>query len=154
MQIDSVNEHDLVWRELENNIRVTQFTSSNADKSKIYVKKFDALKKDSQRNITIFLLHDVGQYHGRFISFINWTRNRYPGISFVAMDFVGHGLSSGTRGHIENFENIVKDFLFLISNSEKNADDNEKWMILGHGLGGLVALDLINRYQEIIEKKS
>lgn len=153
MQIDQENEHRLVWRKLENNILVTQFTSANADKSKVYVKRFDALKKDAHKNTTIFLLHDVGQYHGRFLSFINWTRNRYPGISFVAMDFVGHGLSSGTRGHIENFETLVKDLLFLVSNTEKNSDKNEKWMILGHGLGGLVALDLINRYQEIVEKK-
>lgn len=153
MQIDSENEHALVWKKLENNILVTQFLSANADKSKVYVKRFDALKKDPKRNITIFLLHDVGQYHGRFLSYINWTRNRYPGISFVAMDFIGHGLSSGTRGHIENFESVVKDLCFLVENTEKNSDENGKWIIMGHGLGGLVALDLINRYQDIIENK-
>ncbi|RPJ75251.1 MAG: alpha/beta hydrolase, partial [Alphaproteobacteria bacterium] len=62
-------------------------------------------------------------------------------------------LSSGTRGHIENFESVVKDLFFLVDNSQKNSDENEKWIILGHGLGGLVTLDLINRYQELIENK-
>jgi len=156
MQTNAHNECNLIWKKLENNILVTQFTSSSDSSSKIYVKRFEALKKDPHRNITIFLLHDVGQYHGRYLSFINWTRNRHPGISFVAMDFVGHGLSSGTRGHVKKFESLVDDVFFLLNHTDKNVDevDNvEQWMILGQGLGGLVALDLINRYQEVIEKK-
>lgn len=156
MQTNPHNECNLIWKKLENNILVTHFTSASDSSSKIYVKRFEALKKDPHRNMTIFLLHDVGQYHGRYLSFINWTRNRYPGISFVAMDFVGHGLSSGTRGHVKKFESLVDDVFFLLNHTDKNVDevDNvEQWMILGQGLGGLVALDLINRYQEVIEKK-
>lgn len=156
MQTNPHNECNLIWKKLENNILVTQFTSASDSSSKIYVKRFEALKKDPHRNMTIFLLHDIGQYHGRYLSFINWTRNRHPGISFVAMDFVGHGLSSGTRGHVKKFESLVDDVFFLLNHTDKNVDevDNvEQWMILGQGLGGLVALDLINRYQEVIEKK-
>lgn len=153
MQTNPHNECNLIWKKLENNILVTQFTSASDSSSKIYVKRFEALKKDAHRNITIFLLHDVGQYHGRYLSFINWTRNRHPGISFVAMDFVGHGLSSGTRGHVKKFESLVDDVLFLLNHTDKNVDEHEQWMILGQGLGGLVALDLINRYQEVIEKQ-
>lgn len=153
MQINPHNECNLIWKKLENNILVTQFTSASDGSSKIYVKRFEALKKDPYRNITIFLLHDVGQYHGRYLSFINWTRNRHPGISFVAIDFVGHGLSSGTRGHVKKFESLVEDVLFLLNHTDKNVDEHEQWMILGQGLGGLVALDLINRYQEVIEKQ-
>lgn len=156
MQTNPHNECNLIWKKLENNILVTQFTSTSDSSSKIYVKRFEALKKDPHRNITIFLLHDVGQYHGRYLSFINWTRNRHPGISFVAMDFVGHGLSSGTRGHVKKFESLVDDVFFLMNHTDKKVDEvdsAEQWMILGQGLGGLVALDLINRYQEVIEKK-
>lgn len=156
MQTNPHNECNLIWKKLENNILVTQFTSASDSSSKIYVKRFEALKKDPHRNMTIFLLHDVGQYHGRYLSFINWTRNRHPGISFVALDFVGHGLSSGTRGHVKKFESLVDDVFFLLNHTDKNVDEVgnvEQWMILGQGLGGLVALDLINRYQEVIEKK-
>lgn len=153
MQPESINRQALAWKKLENNIRVTQFISASTGKDKVYVKRFDALKKDPHRNITIFLLHDVGQYHGRFLSFINWTRNRHPGISFVAMDFVGHGLSSGTRGHIQGFETLVEDFLFLLNHSDRNSDAHEKWLIMGQGLGGLVALDLVNRHPELVEQK-
>lgn len=153
MQTEINHERILVWKKLENNIQVTQFNSASSGRGKVYVKRFEALRKDPQIHTTIFLLHDVGQYHGRFLSFINWTRNRCPGISFVAMDFVGHGLSSGTRGHVESFDVLVKDFLYLLQHSQKSSEHTnvEKWIILGQGLGGLVGLDLINRYPEMVE---
>lgn len=146
-------EQNILWGKIEDNIQVSYFTSSNSEKSKIYVKRFDSFKIDPNNNITIFLLHDICQYHGRFLAFINWTRKNYPGISFVAVDYLGHGLSSGTRGHVDNFENLVDDALFIINKITINKEKDEKCIILGHGLGGLVALDLINRYQNEIEKR-
>jgi lysophospholipase len=153
MQTNVNRERNLIWKQLENNIQVTQFTSTSNGGSKVYIKKFNALKNDPQKKVTIFLLHDICQYHGRFLSFIDWTRENHPGISFVAMDFVGHGLSSGTRGHIDDFEDLVNDSLVLLQEVLKKEDENEKWLILGQGLGGLVALDLINRHQDLVEKK-
>lgn len=151
MLTDSSGENFLFWKKLDNNIQVAQFKSTANNGSKVYVKKFNALKSEPGKNITIFLLHDLGQYHGRYLAFINWVRALYPGISFVAMDFIGHGLSSGTRGHLESFNGLVSDFLLLLNHSTKAAD--EKWIVLGHGLGGLVALDLLNRFQEKIEDR-
>lgn len=152
MQTKENSELSFIWKKLENNIQVAQFHSASAEGSKVYVKKFEALVIDPEKNITLFLLHDVGQYHGRYLSFIEWSREHYPYITFIAMDFVGHGLSSGTRGHIGNFECLVLDFLFLINRCEKTSE-KETWIVVGQGLGGLVALDLANRYQEVVEKK-
>jgi alpha-beta hydrolase superfamily lysophospholipase len=154
MQNENSHELKTLWKKLENNISVTHFTSnvsSGEIGSQVYVKRYEALKKDPKKNITVFLLHDIGQYHARFHHFINWTRNRNPGISFIAMDFVGHGLSSGTRGHFEKFDQLVSDFLYLLTIIEKNHSSNEKWVVLGHGMGGLVALDLLNRFQLTVE---
>lgn len=157
MLTDQIENNLLIWKKLGNNISITSFTSSagtaECSGSRVYAKKFEALKKDPQKNITIFLLHDIGQYHGRFLSFINWTRSRNPGVSFIAMDFVGHGLSSGTRGHFEKFEHLVGDFLNLINQTEKKNDEFEKWILAGTGLGGLVALDLLNRHQDTVDQK-
>jgi alpha-beta hydrolase superfamily lysophospholipase len=145
------------WKNLENKISVAQYPSTELingiSAGQIYIKKHDALKKDPARNITIFLLHDLGQYHGRYNYFINWTRLNIPGISFVAIDFVGHGLSSGTRGHFEHFDSLVTDVLELVTGKIKNNTQNEKWLIMGHGLGGIVALDLLNRFQSKIRNK-
>ena len=157
MQTEIKIEQNLKWNILENNISVTHFTSSAPSRGfgsgQVYVKKFAALKEDPNKKITVFLLHDIGQYHGRFQQLINWTRNKNPGVSFVAMDFVGHGLSSGTRGHFNKFENLVNDFLYLLTMTEKDHAQNEKWIVLGHGMGGLVALDLLNRIQLTTENK-
>jgi alpha-beta hydrolase superfamily lysophospholipase len=67
------------------------------------------------------------------------------------MDFVGHGLSSGTRGHFKSFDCLVNDFLNLLIQMKKDSNKNEKWIVLGHGMGGLVALDLLNRFQFAFE---
>lgn len=151
MQIEKSQEETLSWKKLDNNIYATHFLSRATElgykPSQIYVKKFEATKKDPKKNITIILLHDICQYHGRFQHFINWMREHNPGVSFIAMDFQGHGLSSGTRGHFFKFNHLATDLYYLLDQLEKNNDELEKWIVLGHGLGGMVALDLLSRFQ-------
>jgi alpha-beta hydrolase superfamily lysophospholipase len=157
MQTEKLTEQTILWKKLENNISVTHFSSSaptnGSSSSQVYVKRYKALTIDPRKKITVFLLHDIGQYHGRFKHLIDWTRARNPGVSFVAMDFIGHGLSSGTRGHFDKFDHLVNDFLHLLKSMEKDLAGNEKWMVLGHGLGGLVALDLLNRVPSAAENR-
>lgn len=157
MQTEKLQEQKKLWKKLENNISITHFSSSastsGSSSSQVYVKRYEPLNIDPKKKITIFLLHDIGQYHGRFNSLINWTRAKNPGVSFVAMDFVGHGLSSGTRGHFDKFSHLVNDFLHLLKMMEKDLAGNEKWIILGHGVGGLVALDLLNRVPGAAENR-
>ena len=158
MQSELALEKKLIWTKLEDNIFVTQFAATfpGDSSARIYVKRFDALKSNKHHR-TVFLLHDLGQYHGRFQAMIDWYRQNHPEISFVAMDFRGHGLSSGTRGHFEKFDYLVNDFLYLLNQIEKSGAQsgklNDKWILLGHGLGGLVALDLLNRFQESVEDR-
>ena len=151
MQNEELAGPILLWEKIGHKIYSTHFSSTNKcngfANSQVYVKRYEAINNDPQKNITIFLLHDIGQYHGRFQDLINWTRTKNPGVSFIAMDFVGHGLSSGTRGHLEKFDHLVNDFLYLLRTLEKDHANNEKWIILGHGMGGLVALDTLDRFQ-------
>ncbi len=160
MQTEKTPNQTIHWKKLDNKISAGHFTSSDSsagrsgfNSSQIYVKKYEALKSDVEKEITIFLLHDIGQHHGRFHSFVEWMRENNPGINFIAMDFVGHGLSSGTRGHFEKFDSLVNDFHHLLMQLEKNKQKKEKWIVLGHGMGGLVALDLMNRFQDSVEHK-
>lgn len=145
------------WKKLDENITVGHFLSSNTtpgyNPSQLYVKKIEALEKNSKNAITLFLLHDIGQHHGRFDSLIEWIKQRNSNVTFVSMDFVGHGLSSGTRGHFEQFDYLVNDFHYLLEQFTKKVDQQEKWFVLGHGMGGLVALDLLNRFQDSVENK-
>ncbi len=147
----------MAWKKLENGISVGHFNSVDSipgfNCSQVYVKKIEAIDKNPEKAVTLFLLHDIGQYHGRFQSFIEWMRQRNPYVTFVCMDFVGHGLSSGTRGHFEQFDSLVNDFHYLLEQFYKTKENGERWILLGHGMGGLVALDLMNRFQDSVEDK-
>ena len=141
----------LLWKKIAHKISATHFSSTVSltgnNSTQVYVKKYEALTNNSEGKLTVFLLHDIGQYHGRFEQMIKWIQERNSSVIFIAMDFAGHGLSSGTRGHFENIDQLVNDFLFLLRTYKKDHSNNEKMMVLGHGLGGLVALDSIKRLQ-------
>jgi alpha-beta hydrolase superfamily lysophospholipase len=143
------NEELLKWKELSGGTSVTHFTSSFSNQQ-IYLKKIKAHKK-SKNPLTIFLFHDLASYHGRFYGLINWFKSHHPDVSFVMMDFLGHGLSSGTRGHIEEFNHLVNDVAFVFK--AMNKDPDERWIALGQGLGALSLLDLMNRFDENLKNK-
>jgi acylglycerol lipase len=146
MKTDNLN-----WEEIATNVFISQFDScsslDNLSKNKIYVKKIESKIKSVDKKITVFLSHDIGQHHGRFKKFVDWTIENNSGVSFISMDFIGHGLSSGTRGHFDKIDYLAEDLFKLTQLLDKDEDGSEKWIILGHGLGGLVALDLMNRFE-------
>lgn len=148
MQSNLDNEK-IKWNELSSGVSVAQF-SSKLTHQQIYVKKISAEKK-SKKPITVFLFHDLASYHGRFLHFIKWFKSHFPEVSFIMMDFLGHGLSSGTRGHIENFDELVQDVAKLFRMILKDSD--ESWIALGHGVGALSLLDLINRCDDSVKSK-
>ena len=147
--MQSSKNEELKWKELSGGTSVTHF-SSFLPNQQIYLKKIKAHKK-SKNPVTIFLFHDLGSYHGRFYSLMNWFKIHHPEVNFVMMDFLGHGLSSGTRGHIEGFDHLVNDVAFVFRTLTK--DPGERWIALGQGLGALSLLDLVNRYDESIKNK-
>jgi alpha-beta hydrolase superfamily lysophospholipase len=134
--------NSLNWKVINPSTSIAHFSSAQ-DGQQIYVKKWHA-KAVSNNEKVVFLFHDICQYHGRFESFIHWIQENDESISFVAMDFVGHGLSSGTRAHFDEFDVLVKDIFYLLNTEDKK--ENQEWIILAHGLGGLGILDLVNKY--------
>jgi alpha-beta hydrolase superfamily lysophospholipase len=143
------NSEILKWKELSGGTSVTHF-SSFLPNQQIYLKKIKA-HKESKNPVTIFLFHDLASYHGRFYNLMNWFKAHHPYVNFVMMDFLGHGLSSGTRGHIEHFSHLVNDVAHVFRIMEK--ESNEKWIALGQGIGALSLLDLVNRFDDSIKNK-
>lgn len=142
-------ENNINWEKINDQLSIAHFISAQ-DKQRIYLKKWHA-KVASESEKVIFLFHDICQYHGRFESMVKWCQEKNPNISFIAMDFVGHGLSSGTRGHFDEFDFLVQDIFRLLDKEQKLS--HSKWFILAHGLGGLGILDLLNRYPSRFAKK-
>ena len=142
-------QNKLDWKNIKDRESIAHFLSAQ-DNQLIYIKKWHA-KSSTKNEKVIFLFHDLCQHHRRFEALVNWIQEKDHTISFIAMDFVGHGLSSGTRGHFDEFNFLVKDIFYLLEQEEKN--ENQQWFLLAHGLGGLSLLDLVNRYPtQFVEK--
>lgn len=93
----------------------------------------------------LVIAHGLGEHSGRYGNIID--RLKGAGISIYALEHRGHGRSGGKRGHIDSFMDYIYD-LKLYMNFVK--DDNRKLplILLGHSLGGLIALKYALTYPE------
>lgn len=91
---------------------------------------------------TIVVVHGLGEHSGRYAEFAE--RMAGYGMSTFAMDLRGHGLSDGRRGHVPSFDVFLQELDRFRREVEGLADFHVPMFLLGHSLGGLVAL----RYQE------
>lgn len=84
----------------------------------------------------IFLLHGFGDHSGRYAHVAEWAVAR--GLALWALDQRGHGGSPGPRGHIARFAQYLADVAALRRRAA--AERPAPQLLLGHSLGGLVAL--------------
>ncbi|KAF3786385.1 Caffeoylshikimate esterase [Nymphaea thermarum] len=69
------------------------------------------------------------------------TRLAEAGMAAYGMDYEGHGRSSGLRGYIPNFDEVVGDcWDFYTSIIERKENKNKMRFLLGESMGGAVAL--------------
>ncbi len=97
----------------------------------------------------LVVAHGLGEHSGRYNNIFD--RFVPSGISIWALDFCGHGRSQGKRGHIDAFEQYTLDLKRLVGLSRESAPDGTKVFLLGHSLGGLIALNYTERYSDTID---
>ena len=90
----------------------------------------------------IVLVHGLGEHSARYAEF--GERMAGFGIATFAMDLRGHGLSEGRRGHVPSFDIFLQELDRFRREVEGLANVSVPLFLLGHSLGGLIAL----RYQE------
>lgn len=83
------------------------------------------------------IVHGLGEHAGRYSRLAETLFAR--GISTYAADLRGHGVSGGRRGHVDRFADYLGDF----ERVREATPDPTPEFLLGHSLGGLVALRLI-----------
>ncbi len=116
---------------------------SHSKNESLYIREWKTKKKKVLHHFII--LHDICDHHGRYELLAQdlWKKfNQEINITFI--DMKGHGLSSGTRSYVENFDEYVDD-LHLILNDYESI--NTKKILVGQGLGGLIALSYIQKYE-------
>lgn len=94
-------------------------------------------KSDSPKR-ALAIIHGQGEHGGRYSHFPSYLQQSVDAI--YTLDLRGHGRSEGTRGHIESFDEFVKDVALWI---EKEVQAKEVHFF-GHSMGGLIGLDYLS----------
>jgi alpha-beta hydrolase superfamily lysophospholipase len=117
----------------------------DADGLSIFYRKYQAEDEKAR----MIVAHGLGEHSGRYDNVV--TRLLPQGISIWIPDHRGHGQSQGRRGHVSSFSQYVDDLHSLIALSRDTLPDGRKTFLLGHSLGGLIALRFAARFPEVID---
>jgi alpha-beta hydrolase superfamily lysophospholipase len=96
----------------------------------------------------VVLAHGASEHSGRYA----WTGERLAerGYALYAVDHRGHGRSEGPRAVIDRMDNAVEDLNQLVAIACSRHGDRRPFL-LGHSMGGAVALAYALRHQEELE---
>jgi lysophospholipase len=100
--------------------------------ARLFVRRYSPPAHACQR--TLVIIHGAGEHGGRYEHFVaaalqqRWT--------VLAGDLRGHGQSSGTPTHLDDFGQYLGDLDAVWSHFRL---DPQRTAVLGHSLGGLVA---------------
>jgi alpha-beta hydrolase superfamily lysophospholipase len=120
-----------------------EFASS--DGIKIFYRQYQA---ESERACMV-IAHGVGEHSGRYGNVIE--RVLPKGFSVWAPDHRGHGQSGGKRGHVLNFVQYLTDLRLTVELAKKDMPGGMPCFLLGHSMGGLIALYFAQHYPELID---
>jgi alpha-beta hydrolase superfamily lysophospholipase len=95
------------------------------------------------------IAHGLGEHSGRYGNVIE--RVLPMGISVWAPDHRGHGRSGGRRGHVMNFEQYLTDLRETVDLAKTDMPAEMPCFLLGHSLGGLIALYFTQRHPDLID---
>jgi alpha-beta hydrolase superfamily lysophospholipase len=111
----------------------------------IFYRHLPAVNEKAQ----LVVAHGLGEHSGRYVNIFN--RLVPAGFSIWALDFRGHGRSGGKRGHVDTFEEYILDLKTLIQTARENRPRDGRLFLLGHSMGGLVALNYTERFSDTLD---
>ncbi len=96
----------------------------------------------------LVIIHGVGEHSGRYGNIIDELKK--SGISIYSFDQRGHGHSGGKRGHIMSISDYTDDIGIFIK-IIRGEHEKLPLVLLGHSMGGLIALKYALEDQENIK---
>jgi alpha-beta hydrolase superfamily lysophospholipase len=93
--------------------------------------------------------HGLGEHSGRYANVIERLVSK--GISVWAPDHRGHGRSGGRRGHVVGFGQYLSDLRTTVDLARQDMSAAMPCFLLGHSLGGLIALSFVQRYPDFVD---
>ncbi len=115
---------------------------TSADGVKLYYQTW--LPEGAPRGVLV-LVHGLGEHGGRYPHLVETLLP--AGFAVYAMDNRGHGRSGGQRGFIPSWDAFREDLRGFIAFVAKEQPDRPLFL-MGHSLGGLIALDYALHYPE------
>jgi alpha-beta hydrolase superfamily lysophospholipase len=103
------------------------------DKTQLYSRRYETPNARGE----IIITHGFGEHSGRYEALIAHLLNE--GYTVTVYDHRGHGKSAGLYGHIDRFSQYEEDLDYVVS-VIRSLSAAEKFFIIGHSMGGLVAL--------------
>lgn len=97
----------------------------------------------------LVIAHGLGEHSGRYVNVIE--RLQPLGFSIWVPDHRGHGKSGGKRGHISNFMQFLLDLHRLVELAGRDLSENQKCFLLGHSMGGLIALRYVQQHPQHVD---
>jgi lysophospholipase len=94
------------------------------------------------------IVHGLGDHSGRWERVGRTLQSR--GFSAYALDLPGHGRSEGRRGHVRSWEDYRKAVTRFM-NEVCSVGPGRKCALLGHSLGGLIALDWADQHPDMVD---
>ncbi len=96
----------------------------------------------------LVVIHGVGEHSGRYGNILDELKNKK--ISLYSFDLRGHGRSGGKKGHIDRFTDYTDDIGIFIK-LVRGEQEKLPILMLGHSMGGLIALKYALDHQEDIK---
>jgi len=120
-------------------------TFAAADGVKIFFRHFAAETEKAR----LVIAHGLGEHSGRYGNVVERLVSK--GFSVWLPDHRGHGQSEGKRGHVLNFMQYLTDLKSMLELARAGMIDGCKCFLLGHSMGGLIALYYAQRFDEHID---
>lgn len=115
------------------------------DGTTLFYRKFVQEKE----RFRVVVSHGLGEHSGRYGHVVETLCPM--GASLWIHDHRGHGRSQGKRGHVNDFGDYVRDLKILIEMARIDQPDPLPLLLLGHSMGGLVALSLARLHPQHID---
>ena len=131
--------------------QITSFSTSNVmtpDAERLFIRTWQG-KGPQQRELLV--VHGMGEHSGRYGHLIEHLSDVFGAIH--AFDLRGHGCSTGLRGDAPQFDTFCEDAL-LIAQSIVGHDTNKELTLLGHSMGGLISLRLLQLNRSVPFQKA
>jgi len=120
-------------------------TFAGSDGVKLFYRHYPAESEKAR----LVIAHGLGEHSGRYVNVIERLLPR--GISVWVPDHRGHGQSEGRRGHVLNFMQYLTDLKSMLELAREGMIGDCNCFLLGHSMGGLLAIYYAQRYPEHID---